>query len=94
MWHVMANAQTSYQLSDRLIRAISRWQTPLIRDEDDVESLLDAGADVNRIHGLLLPLHCACMVGDSECAEMLIQRGAQVGQIFTFTTVIYSHSLL
>ena len=88
MWYVMANAQSSYQLSDRLIRAISHWQTSLTGNEDDIEALLDAGADVNRLHGTLLPLHCACMVGDSDCAELLIQRGAQVTALLGLHKVI------
>ncbi len=37
------------------------------------------GADVNQIHGTLLPLHCACMVGDSYSLDLLLQRGAEVG---------------
>ena len=77
MWYVMANVQQSYELSDRLIRAISDWHHPN-HQGDDVESLLEEGADVNRLHGTLLPLHTACMVGDPYCMKLLLQRGAQV----------------
>jgi len=76
MWYVMANVQQSYDLSDRLIRAISNWQ--LTGREDNVEQLLDEGAEVNRLHGTLLPLHCACMVGDCDSLSLLVQRGADV----------------
>ena len=34
---------------------------------------------MNRIHGTVLPLHCACMMADSETVELLLDRGAEVG---------------
>lgn len=37
------------------------------------------GADVNRLHGTLLPLHCACMVSDSYIVRLLLRKGAKVG---------------
>ncbi len=77
MWYAMSNIQQSYNLSDRLIRAISDWHT-VAGDNDDIEALLDEGADVNRQHGTLLPLHTACMVSDSYCLQLLVERGAQV----------------
>lgn len=76
MWYILENVQQSYDLSDRLIRSISRWQ--LDDGNDSVEDLLAQGADVNKLHGTLLPLHCACMTGDAEVVEMLLQHGAQV----------------
>lgn len=36
------------------------------------------GADVNRMHGTLKPLHCACMVADADCVELLLEKGAEV----------------
>lgn len=36
------------------------------------------GADVNCMHGTLKPLHCACMVADADCVELLLQKGAEV----------------
>ena len=39
-----------------------------------------SGADVNRLHGTLLPLHCACMVSDSYILRLLLQKGARVSQ--------------
>lgn len=36
------------------------------------------GADVNRMHGTLKPLHCACMVADVDCVELLLEKGAEV----------------
>ncbi|XP_076452460.1 ankyrin repeat and SOCS box protein 8-like [Babylonia areolata] len=80
MWFVMESAQTSYELSDRLIRAISDLRTFSVVD-DDIEQLIDAGADVNRLHGTLLPLHCACMVSDVYCLQLLIEKGAQVNGV-------------
>ena len=77
MWYVMAGIQQSYDLSDRLIRAISNWQTPTNR-ADDVELVLAEGADVNQPHGTLLPLHTASMVGDVYCMSLLLERGAEV----------------
>ena len=76
MWYVMSNIQHSYELSDRLIRAISNWGT--LSGQDDVETLLEQGVDVNRQHGTLLPLHVACMVGDSYSLRLLLDRGARV----------------
>ena len=46
--------------------------------DDDVEGLLEEGADVNRRHGTLLPLHCACMVGNPEVVQLLIEKEAHV----------------
>lgn len=36
---------------------------------------------MNRMHGTLKPLHCACMVADVDCVELLLEKGAEVGQI-------------
>ena len=43
MWLRMANEQRLYDLSDRLIRAISNWQTFSGDDDDDVEQLIERG---------------------------------------------------
>ena len=77
MWYAMSNLQQSHDLSERLIRAISDWRT-LTGFDDDIEQLLEDGADINRLHGTLLPLHCACMVADSYCLQLLLQKGAEV----------------
>ena len=77
MWYAMERAQNIYELSDRLIKAISGWHT-YPSPNDDVEDLINLGADVNRLHGTFLPLHCACMVSDLECIELLLERGARV----------------
>lgn len=42
------------------------------------------GADVNRMHGTLKPLHCACMVADADCVELLLEKGAEVSSISKF----------
>lgn len=76
MWLRMANEQRLFDLSDRLIRAISNWQA--FGNDDDVENLIEQGADVNRQHGTLLPLHCACMVSDNYNLQMLIRKGAKI----------------
>lgn len=41
-------------------------------------SCMPKGADVNRMHGTLKPLHCACMVADADCVELLLEKGAEV----------------
>lgn len=41
------------------------------------------GADVNRMHGTLKPLHCACMVADADCVELLLEKGAEVSEYST-----------
>lgn len=33
---------------------------------------------MNCLHGTLKPLHCACMVADADCVELLLQKGAEV----------------
>lgn len=43
-----------------------------------ISSCVDKGADVNRMHGTLKPLHCACMVADADCVELLLEKGAEV----------------
>jgi hypothetical protein len=80
MWFVMESAQTNYDLSDRLIRAISNLRT-FSTVNDDIEQLIDAGADVNRLHGTLLPLQCACMVSDAYCLQYLLEKGALVSMV-------------
>ncbi|KAL4217274.1 Ankyrin repeat and SOCS box protein 8 [Mactra antiquata] len=80
MWLRMANEQRQYDLSERLIRAISNWQTFSTDEDDDVEQLIERGADVNRQHGTLLPLHCACMVSDNYVLRLLIRKGARVNE--------------
>lgn len=40
--------------------------------------VISQGADVNCMHGTLKPLHCACMVADADCVELLLQKGAEV----------------
>lgn len=73
----MESEQTNYELSDRLIRAISNLRT-FSTVNDDIEQLIESGADVNRLHGTLLPLQCACMVSDPYCLQYLLERGALV----------------
>lgn len=45
------------------------------------------GADVNRMHGTLKPLHCACMVADADCVELLLEKGAEVCHTWLVHTV-------
>ncbi|XP_022098445.1 ankyrin repeat and SOCS box protein 8-like [Acanthaster planci] len=77
-WYRLAMAQNEYALSERLIRAISGWT---INPQDTVESLIAEGANINRAHGTLLPLHCACMASDSECVKLLLKSGAEVNRV-------------
>ena len=77
MWYAMESEQNLYALSERLIRAISNWHH-CVPTVDDIEDLIEAGADVNRLHGTLLPLHCACMVSDSDTLKLLLEKGAKV----------------
>ena len=46
--------------------------------QDTVESVLADGVDVNRVHGTLLPLHCACMAGDVDNVKLILDHGAEV----------------
>lgn len=39
---------------------------------------------MNRMHGTLKPLHCACMVADADCVELLLEKGAEVSSISKF----------
>ncbi|KAL1474026.1 hypothetical protein MTO96_021646 [Rhipicephalus appendiculatus] len=71
MWYLMENAQRSYTLSERLLRAVGT------RGED-IEQLIRQGADVNQSHGTFLPLHCACMLGDATSVAILLKWGAHV----------------
>lgn len=80
MWYAMENEQNLYSLSERLIRAISNWHL-LVPRVDDIEDLIEAGADVNRLHGTLLPLHCACMVSDTDTLKLLLEKGARVNDV-------------
>lgn len=79
MWYTMEKTQNGHDLSDRLIRSICSWHSyGVYEDSEDIEELIDLGADVNRQHGTILPLHCACMVSDEESLLTLIKRGARV----------------
>ena len=89
MWYAMSNLQQSHDLSERLIRAISDWRT-LTGFDDEVEQLLEDGADINRLHGTLLPLHCACMVADSYCLQLLLRKGAEVNVLWHLLKYIYT----
>jgi len=91
MWYILESVQQSYDLSDRLIRAISHWQLA-DHGDDDVSRLLEQGADVNKLHGTLLPLHCACMTGDAVIVDMLLQHGAQVSHLlllFVYSALLF-----
>ncbi|XP_078460250.1 uncharacterized protein LOC144938283 isoform X1 [Lampetra fluviatilis] len=63
-------------LQERLLRALTgRPSFP----PDSVAGLLrQQGADVNVGLGTQLPLHCACMVGNTEGLRLLLQSGAMV----------------
>ncbi|XP_063955317.1 ankyrin repeat and SOCS box protein 8-like [Lytechinus pictus] len=78
MYHCFAMAQHRFTLSDRLIRAISGWT---LSPKDSVESVLAEGADVNQLHGTLLPLHCACMTGEDDYVKLLLDHGAEVNAV-------------
>ncbi|XP_033629614.1 ankyrin repeat and SOCS box protein 8-like [Asterias rubens] len=78
LWYLLEMAQNRYALSERLIRAISGWT---IHTQESIEGLIAEGVDINQAHGTLLPLHCACMAGDSECIKLLIQNGAEVNAV-------------
>lgn len=79
MWYMMESMQQSYEMSDRLIRAISNWKAfDHPSTDDDIEHLIKSGADVNQPHGTLLPLHCACMVSDTYCLKTLLENGARI----------------
>ncbi|KAH3747829.1 hypothetical protein DPMN_182261 [Dreissena polymorpha] len=74
----MANEQRMFDLSERLIRSINCCSSFGCYEDDDVENLIENGADVNRQHGTLLPLHCASMVSDSYVLRLLLKKGARV----------------
>ncbi|KPP76041.1 ankyrin repeat and SOCS box protein 8-like [Scleropages formosus] len=74
----MSSIQSKYSLSERLIRTIAAIRS---FPHDNVEDLIRRGADVNRMHGTLKPLHCACMVADADCVELLLEKGAEVNAL-------------
>uniref|UniRef100_A0A8V1A2D6 Ankyrin repeat and SOCS box protein 8 n=1 Tax=Gallus gallus TaxID=9031 RepID=A0A8V1A2D6_CHICK len=78
MWYIMQSVQSKYSLSERLIRTIAAIRS---FPRDNVEDLIGRGADVNCMHGTLKPLHCACMVADADCVELLLQKGAEVNAL-------------
>ncbi|GAA6100502.1 ankyrin repeat and SOCS box protein 8 [Tachysurus ichikawai] len=78
MWYIMQSIQSKYSLSERLIRTIAAIRS---FPHDNVEDLIRKGADVNRMHGTLKPLHCACMVADTDCVELLLEKGAEVNAL-------------
>jgi len=77
----MEKVQSSYTLSERLLRAISRSTNTWTYPCDDVQDLISQGVDVNQAHGSLLPLHCASVVGDARAVKLLLEGGAQVDKL-------------
>ncbi|XP_032870803.1 ankyrin repeat and SOCS box protein 8 [Amblyraja radiata] len=71
---LMEDVQCKFSLTERLVRAISLRGPP----RDSVEELVRRGADVNGSHGTLKPLHCACMMSNTHCVQLLLLNGAQV----------------
>ncbi|XP_053789373.1 ankyrin repeat and SOCS box protein 8-like [Vidua chalybeata] len=78
MWYIMQSIQSKYSLSERLIRTIAAIRS---FPRDNMEDLIGRGADVNCLHGTLKPLHCACMVADADCVELLLQKVAEVNTL-------------
>ncbi|MGH0181623.1 UNVERIFIED_CONTAM: hypothetical protein FKN15_007196 [Acipenser sinensis] len=74
VWYTMQNIQSKYSLSERLIRTIAAIRS---FPHDNVEDLIRRGADINSMHRTLKPLHCACMVADADCVELLLEKGAE-----------------
>lgn len=92
----MENVQRSYTLSERLLHAIGVI-TPATsigsEDCEDVEELIRQGADVNQPHGTFVPIHCACMVGNSEIVTTLLKWGADVNQYDGFHRTALHHAV-
>lgn len=84
MWFMMERIQTSYSLSERLLRVINRTHNVGVSSifgaylNDTVEQLIADGVDLNKPSGNLLPLQCACVIGDASCVETLLKNGADV----------------
>ncbi|MEE6525200.1 hypothetical protein FKM82_025065 [Ascaphus truei] len=74
----MLSVHRKCSLPERLIRAISSTRSV---PGDSVASLIRRGVDVNCPHDTLMPLHCACMVCDAECVELLLENGARVDSV-------------
>lgn len=91
MWYLMENVQRSYTLSERLLRAIGHGGTR--REQEDIEELIQLGADVNLAHGTFLPLHCACMVGDANSVSILIKWGADVNSYDGYHRTALHHAV-
>lgn len=100
MWYTMEKTQNGHDLSDRLIRSICSWHSYGVYEEsEDIDDLIDMGADVNRMHGTILPLHCTCMVSDEESLLTLIKRGARVSfkkclSIDIYLKNVHAHQIL
>lgn len=96
MWYLMENAQRSYTLSERLLRAIGITQRSASGPrsaQDDIEELIRQGADVNQLHGTFLPLHCACMVGDATSVAVLLKWGADVNRYDGYHRTALHHAV-
>ncbi|XP_077506681.1 ankyrin repeat and SOCS box protein 8-like [Amblyomma americanum] len=94
MWYLMENAQRSYTLSERLLRAIGVGHHSAPRaEQEDIEELIRQGADVNQSHGTFLPLHCACMVGDASSVALLLKWGADVNRYDGYHRTALHHAV-
>ncbi|XP_009863407.1 PREDICTED: ankyrin repeat and SOCS box protein 8 [Apaloderma vittatum] len=45
------------------------------------------------MHGTLKPLHCACMVADADCVELLLQKGAEKEDLKLIYYLIFGHEV-
>uniref|UniRef100_A0A2K5F1V8 Ankyrin repeat and SOCS box containing 8 n=1 Tax=Aotus nancymaae TaxID=37293 RepID=A0A2K5F1V8_AOTNA len=91
MWYIMQSIQSKYSLSERLIRTIAAIRS---FPHDNVEDLIRGGADVNCTHGTLKPLHCACMVSDADCVELLLEKGAEFFSVLLLHLHLYHYDSL
>jgi len=95
---MMEQVQRTFSLSERLMRVINGSNPPISMSLlnggvvgnhrqyacDSINSLVADGADVNAMSGNLLPLHCACVVGDSSSVKLLLRHGANINKLDGF----------
>jgi ankyrin repeat protein len=82
MWFLMENVQNSYARCENLLTAISHCSETNNKNSQEISENLEQirqilwqGVDVNQRHGNLLPLHCACIAGNSSVIKLLLDNG-------------------
>jgi len=76
MWHVMENAQRQFEAMNALFQCLS-YESDAQVLERVLSSFFETGGDLNRGHGLLLPLQFAAYWANNAALRLFLKNGAK-----------------